>query len=599
MDTFASHKLKVPEKVNFPCEMVFFDTETYVSKRESNREYHRFRLGVALYKRIRNDTQTDTKKYLYFTDKSTFWDFISQYCKNKTTLFLFAHNIVFDLISVDFILELEKRSFTCEYIYDNGYTFIAKWKRGKARLVALNTANWFMGTLDSWGKIVGLEKLDMPDFNESNETWFTYCKRDVDVLDELMSWYVKFIKNNNLGSWKYTIASSAFYAYRFRFMNHSIYIPQHSESNSLARESYHGGRTEVFRIGEYSSDTYYKLDVNSMYPFCMSSYKFPVELQQYGEISSLEQLDYLLKRFSVIARVKLDTDIPYYGVKHDDRLIFPIGKFWSVLTTPELITALKHNHIIDTDIAAVYRTENIFFDYVQFFYKLKQEYTTSDTKVLRAFSKLYLNSLYGKFGQRGYHTEILGHTEYPDYKMFFGYDVAENVRYKIMQIGRTLLYSYIQGESKQSFCAIASHVTAYARIYLYNLIRQAGLENVFYCDTDSVIVNTQGYLKLKHMINETTLGALKIEDIADNIAVYAPKDYRFGEHVILKGIRKEAKEIEPLTFQQEQWPGLSTIYKDNNRDYFVQTIIKRVSREIKTGIVLPNGFVEPIQLGMQ
>ena len=40
---------------------------------------------------------------------------------------------------------------------------------------------------------------------------------------------------------------------------------------------------------------------------------------------------------------------------------------------------------------------------------------------------------------------------------------------------------------------IASTVTAYARCYLFDIMRKAGLENVLYCDTDSVFLTEDGY----------------------------------------------------------------------------------------------------------
>ena len=51
-----------------------------------------------------------------------------------------------------------------------------------------------------------------------------------------------------------------------------------------------------------------------------------------------------------------------------------------------------------------------------------------------------------------------------------------------------LAYESIQ----ESFPAIASAVTSYARAYLYNLIQIAGYHHCYYSDTDSLIVDKQG-----------------------------------------------------------------------------------------------------------
>jgi len=576
--------------------MIFFDTETLPFKIENKKEYHRFRLGVALYVRIRNDISKDTKEYLYFDNIDDFWRFVNRHVRKKQTLYLLAHNVVFDLVSVNFIINLERLGFSCEYIYDNGYTFIASWRRDSSKIVCLNTANWFMGSVESFGELLGFPKLSMPDYGESNETWFKYCQRDVDILERLHNWYVEFIKQHSLGSWRYTIASSAYYAYRYRFMNIPIYIPKANDANNLARDAYHGGRTEVYRIGEYKNNVFYKLDVNSMYPYCMSNFEYPTELYRFGTLESIDQLDYLLERFCLIARVKVNTSEPWYPCQYNDRIIYPTGSFWTCLNTPELKLALAKGHITKTDTCAVFKKGKIFTNYVNFFYKLKQQYSNENNLVLRSFTKLYLNSLYGKFGQKGYFTEIIAKADYPDYRLSFGYDVRLNLNYKIMQIGRNILYSYVQGDSEKAFTAIASHVTAEARIYLYKLVTQAGIENVFYTDTDSLIVNQTGLENLRFMIHSTTLGSLKIEEMSDYLMINAPKDYIFGDHTVLKGIRKNAIEIGPNVYQQEQWPGLSSIYREDNKHYFIRTITKTLSREIKNAIVLPDNQIIPLRL---
>ena len=42
--------------------------------------------------------------------------------------------------------------------------------------------------------------------------------------------------------------------------------------------SYYGGRTEAFKIGSLSGYTWYKFDINSLYPFVMANADYPVSL---------------------------------------------------------------------------------------------------------------------------------------------------------------------------------------------------------------------------------------------------------------------------------------------------------------------------------
>ena len=53
-----------------------------------------------------------------------------------------------------------------------------------------------------------------------------------------------------------------------------------------------------------------------------------------------------------------------------------------------------------------------------------------------------------------------------------------------------------------SFVAIASLVTAYARMYLVDLILKVGRENLYYVDTDSLIINKESLIKLERKLFE-------------------------------------------------------------------------------------------------
>ncbi|GAH94157.1 unnamed protein product, partial [marine sediment metagenome] len=78
-----------------------------------------------------------------------------------------------------------------------------------------------------------------------------------------------------------TKASQAFCAYRFRFMDHKIYIHNDVTVQNLERSAYIGGRVECFRLGKIPGKQFVSMDINSMYPFVMKAEKYPYELVSY------------------------------------------------------------------------------------------------------------------------------------------------------------------------------------------------------------------------------------------------------------------------------------------------------------------------------
>ena len=216
---------------------------------------------------------------------------------------------------------------------------------------------------------------------------------------------------------------------------------------------------------------------------------------------------------------------------------------------------------------------------------------------LKQIAKLFLNSLYGKFGQRTRLFDKIGECEREDgYEVVFDMETGERITYRFLN-GEIWVESkdYIEGEN--SFVAIASAVSAYARCYLWSLIEKAGLENVFYCDTDSLIVNEEGYERLRDYLDDYKLGYLKCEGVAEEVVIRNAKDYTFGEEVKRKGVKKDAVEIAPNIFKQEQFERLRSAWRKGRvNEVIVKEQIKELKQEYKKGIVTESGRVKPFVL---
>jgi hypothetical protein len=152
-------------------------------------------------------------------------------------------------------------------------------------------------------------------------------------------------------------------------------------------------------------------------------------------------------------------------------------------------------------------------------------------------------------------------------------------------------------ESRDSFPAIASHITAYARMYLWELMKTAGLENVYYVDTDSLMLNKTGYAALKPRIDQTKLGALKVEWKSDHVVLNGLKDYEIDGRLKAKGIRKTAVQTAPGVFTQEQFRGIEGMIRDGDLDrILIKTVSKTLLRKYLKGQVMESGKVFPLRL---
>ncbi|GAI95977.1 unnamed protein product, partial [marine sediment metagenome] len=189
---------------------------------------------------------------------------------------------------------------------------------------------------------------------------------------------------------------------------------------------------------------------------------------------------------------ELDTDEPAYPYQRDGYTFYPLGRFVGHLCTEEIKYALQKHHLVNGLKVCVYGKAIIFREYVEYMYKLRAKYQSEGNEVFSKLVKLIMNSLYGKFGQNS-----------EDWKKVDNELSERDGEYDMIDDTTGELYRYyiiagerwnIKGrtESYNAFPSISAHITAAARVYLWKLICKAGIDHVFYCDTDSLWCDTTG-----------------------------------------------------------------------------------------------------------
>jgi len=265
-----------------------------------------------------------------------------------------------------------------------------------------------------------------------------------------------------------------------------------------------------------------------------------------------------------------------------------------VLTTPDLKLCIDRGWLLDVHQVAWYRSAPLFRDYVDYFYPLRLRYEREGNRGYATICKLFGNSLYGKFGQRGFNQVEIGTCDPALFSREKVWDLDDGRQYWHVCLGGRVYREWQEGESFHSAPAIAAHVTAYARMYVYSLARCVPPGHVYYIDTDSLLVDQIGYDALESQIRSGEIGKLKIEDQSPWVVIYAPKDYIMQRRRRMKGFSTSAVLVGTDVYQQTQFPGLRGLISQGiTRGYVTQEITKHPYREIYSGVVQPDGWIQP------
>jgi len=562
-------------------------------------QLHKMYLGWSNFIRLSKNGKRLADDWMYWEDRKSLCDYVLSLCKSKTTLHIVGSNILFDALSSGLIQRLIDDRWHYKFVYDQGLTTIFSLIKGSMRIKIMALQNFVAGGVKSWGRLLGVEKMDVDLENDDVETIKEYCRRDTEITGKMFLQYLSFVKEHDMGGFAVTRASQSLKAFRHRFMNHRILHYDEEQHNRFVRSSYFGGRVECFQLGEIKDGPFCKLDINSMYPYLMKEYEYPTHFRQWTTKPTIAFVQEKLDSSSCIADVTLNTDVPAYGVRFRGKLVFPTGQLRLCLNSGSLSFALLNGQVSQVHSAMFFDKGNLFDSFVSYFYPLKAHYRKEGNKVWESIVKLTLNSLYGKFGELR-DNEILNEND--DSGDFYREDIYDadtnNKGIECCMFGKRII-TCGKVEGPQSMPAIASHITDYARLYLWSLIDTIGLEKVLYCDTDSLFIRKRDISTIESILSQDELGKLKLEDESNYLFIRGCKDYTFGEYTKRKGIRKDAQRIDRFKWKQAQFPNLSTIMRMRVTDGFpIRDIEKSAVPIYDKGNVSGDGQVTPFHLSI-
>jgi hypothetical protein len=388
-----------------------------------------------------------------------------------------------------------------------------------------------------------------------------YCIQDSKILLEVLNSFNKFIFNKfqiNINNYP-TIPSLAFAIFKIHYLKEGEVAKISGKIKKDIQLGYTGGSTDMFISKNIEGEKIYVYDVNSLYPFVMEKYEFPIgesNLLDFSEGGSdlNENLD-LFGHFYCEVSAPDNLNYPILQLHYNKRTISPIGTFKGWFFSEELKNALKFGYKINLLYGYTFQKGRIFQGWVKDQYSLRTSYPKSHP--MNFIAKLLLNSLYGRFGMTDIFPDIL----LLDQEEFMNIDYNNSDVIDQIQFGNKYLVKFgrkqtlkqelsgnkeVEGLSNVNI-AIACAITAYARIHMSqfkdpNFLKKHNLK-LFYSDTDSAYFN--GPLPI-NFISETILGAMKLEGVYNEAVFLAPKVYGLRnkdsdeEIVKIKGLSKES-----------------------------------------------------------
>jgi hypothetical protein len=304
---------------------------------------------------------------------------------------------------------------------------------------------------------------------------------------------------------------------------------------------YYGGRVQCFHLGEFN-EPFEVFDMTSAYPFNM------LKQHPYGDNfivdSKLPSRD--VEQCFITLKCQSRGAFPY---RSQNGLYFPADGLVREfnITGHEFVTAEALGLLKNAQIKTVLKfSQSINFkQYVDYFFRLKQNAEERGDKILRNEAKLFLNGLYGKFAANPdhYHEYIITDPQFIQAAANEGYTFNS-------MLGKWALLKRKLPEEKQHFynVATAASITGAQRAEMMKAI--INVDYPIYCDTDSIACRAPRSLNIG-----SGLGQWKKELSCDYGAIAGKKLYTFhsdkGFKSASKGVHLTPQEIINISRGQE------------------------------------------------
>lgn len=394
-----------------------------------------------------------------------------------------------------------------------------------------------------------------------------YCVNDAKITKESIIKYWKIIEENGLVKNNRVLTAAKLSIENYFLKNYIVKKKIKLKYDRVIRESYFGGRTEVFG-NQKENEILLHYDWSGMYAQCMKEKVLGGEIVESCLIRDLCHPGFYWIKFSQ------DLEIPVLPIRKD-KLLFANGIFEGWYWFEEIMLAIEYGvKIISVKkmISAQY-----YDNFIKEFVEINDE-IRKISPIHKTIGKNNNNTFYGRLGMNPerLEEEIVS-------------EIEKNKYEKVVEINGAFI-GYKKKEKSISNVLISASITSKARIKLYRgmqeVIKNEG--RILYTDTDSIIA---AFKKENYDIKlDKKMGEIEFDSSDDSTIVYEgvfamPKTYalkyKSGKEIVkIKGfnVKPSFKEFKEKFYKKEEI--ITENVEWNKKDLMIRNIL----REKKTNL---------------
>lgn len=482
------HYLRANERDWTPPAVIFLDTETRLLDRPGD-DVLALRCWVATYVDRRTAKKVEPRFESSWGERPNdlaLW--INRVTRNRETVWLYAHNLGFDLTTTRLPLWLVRHGWTITEASVGGKAPWLRMKRGSKVLTIVDSWSWLPVALEAIGEAVAVPKFDLPDDRDDLSLWRARCGWDVDILAravlELMQWW----QDNQLGNWTISGAGCGWNAYRHKPATSQVVIDPDPPKVAQDRLYVHGGRRGTWVIGDHRAGPFLELDFAAAYPQVAADMPHPI-----GRAATFDRLELTdecinSERWGITARVRIDTDSARFPVRIDGVTWYPVGQFWADLAGPDIAEAMRLGVLVEIGRGETHKLGRNMGEWGRWVLAVQRNEIEGTPAVARIAAKSWGRSVIGKWAARSFERTKLGPAPTSGWGYEESWDHVNQCQGGMVDLAGQRWWVSSAGDPDNAYPAVLAWVESEVRVRLGRVVAALGEGAILQCDTDGLIV---------------------------------------------------------------------------------------------------------------
>jgi hypothetical protein len=478
------HWLSPAGKTRSPDVVLSFDTETNEVD-AGDHSVQRLRCWDVVQRvRHRSNGRRDLVLHHRGESASTLADTVEGASEGVKEVWVIAHNLAFDIAVSSLPFVLCERGWYLDSLHLGDESSWWVLTEGTHKIIITDSWSWLRCSLADAAKDIGRRKSRLPKDADDLSTWHQRCRRDAEILDELMVTLMNWWDENDLGVFGITGAACGWRTLRRHIAPRRLLVGADGERTKYERRAIHSGRKEVYGVGEFHDTWIADYDFDRAYNTAVAAFQLPLAPSKTWCLPDQLLVTPLPPQRDYIAEVEITTHRPCAPVKIGDETWWPVGTFRTTLAGPEIRYCQEVADEVRVLSYVPYRLGYALAGWAAWCLDLQTDTSGSVPPVVARVAKGWGRSVTGRFASRTSHVVRLRPSTHLGWHLESGHDLDSGASVEFLSIGgieRTIVKDQ---DGADVFPAVLAFVESHVRVALGRMLDQQPPELLLQCNTD-------------------------------------------------------------------------------------------------------------------